>query len=228
MALFRSFNICGDINYVKISGFFFVIGRILIWPSQLTWHYTTKSSQSPSQPDVLFTPLSPLSFYPTSISSIKICLNTCIFTYPKPRGSLGHHRWLYNQFSLYFSVLHCPLGLGELQACPFPDIVFRPLFLSSLSFTPFTVPWNMVLAKIQQAIEQHKDLLTIVKRRKLKWYGHVSRSSGLAKTILPEYRHIQRVNRNYSVLLCMVCRAIAACNFMSCICLLFNYNLIFF
>ena len=29
-----------------------------------------------------------------------------------------------------------------------------------------------------------KDLLTIVKRRKLQWYGRVSRSSGLAKTIL--------------------------------------------
>ena len=41
-----------------------------------------------------------------------------------------------------------------------------------------------VLAKIQQAIRPHKDLLTIVKRRKLQWYAHVSRSSGLAKTIL--------------------------------------------
>ena len=41
-----------------------------------------------------------------------------------------------------------------------------------------------VLAKIQQAVEPHGDLLTIVKRRKLQWYGHVSRSSGLAKTIL--------------------------------------------
>ena len=30
----------------------------------------------------------------------------------------------------------------------------------------------------------HEDLLTIVKRRKLQWYGHVSRSSDLAKTIL--------------------------------------------
>ena len=38
--------------------------------------------------------------------------------------------------------------------------------------------------KIQQAIEPHEDLLTIVKRRKLQWYGHVSGSSGLAKTIL--------------------------------------------
>ena len=41
-----------------------------------------------------------------------------------------------------------------------------------------------VLAKIQQALGPHEDLLTIVKRRKLQWYGHVSRSSGLAKTIL--------------------------------------------
>ena len=41
-----------------------------------------------------------------------------------------------------------------------------------------------VRAKIQQAIGPHEDLLTIVKRRKLQWYGHVCRSSGLAKTIL--------------------------------------------
>ena len=41
-----------------------------------------------------------------------------------------------------------------------------------------------VRAKIQQAIGPHEDLLKIVKRRKLQWHGHVSRSSGLAKTIL--------------------------------------------
>ena len=41
-----------------------------------------------------------------------------------------------------------------------------------------------VHAKIQQTIRAHKDLLTIVKRHKLQWYGHVSRSSGLAKTML--------------------------------------------
>ena len=38
-----------------------------------------------------------------------------------------------------------------------------------------------VRAKVQQAIGPHKDLLAIVKRRKLQWYDHVSRSSGLAK-----------------------------------------------
>ena len=40
-----------------------------------------------------------------------------------------------------------------------------------------------VRAKIQQAIRPHEDL-TIVKRHKLQWCGHVSRSSGLVKTIL--------------------------------------------
>ena len=41
-----------------------------------------------------------------------------------------------------------------------------------------------IRANIQQAIGPHEDLLTIVKRRKLQWYGHVSRLSGLAQTIL--------------------------------------------
>ena len=41
-----------------------------------------------------------------------------------------------------------------------------------------------VRTKTQQAIGPHEDLLTIVNRRKLQWYDHVSRSSGLAKTIL--------------------------------------------
>ena len=40
-----------------------------------------------------------------------------------------------------------------------------------------------VRAKIQQAIGPHKDL-TIVMRHKLQWYGHVSRSSGLSKSML--------------------------------------------
>ena len=40
-----------------------------------------------------------------------------------------------------------------------------------------------VCAKIQQAIGPHEDLMTDIKRRKLQWYGHVSLSSGLTKTI---------------------------------------------
>ena len=46
-----------------------------------------------------------------------------------------------------------------------------------------------VRAKILQAIGPDADL-TIVKRRKLQWYGRVSRSSGLAKTNLA--RHCER------------------------------------
>ena len=56
---------------------------------------------------------------------------------PWPQGSLGHRRWFRNQFPPFFSVFHCPLGLGKLQACPFPDVVFPPLALSALSSSPF-------------------------------------------------------------------------------------------
>ena len=38
--------------------------------------------------------------------------------------------------------------------------------------------------KIQAAIGEYDELLTLVKKRKLRWFGHVSRSSVLAKTIL--------------------------------------------
>ena len=41
--------------------------------------------------------------------------------------------------SFIFPVLHCPLGLAELQACPFPDVVFPPLPLSSLSSSPLSL-----------------------------------------------------------------------------------------
>ena len=44
-----------------------------------------------------------------------------------------------------------------------------------------------VCAKIQQAIGPHEDLPTIVKRRKLKWYGHVPHSSGLAQNHLAKH-----------------------------------------
>ena len=40
-------------------------------------------------------------------------------------------------FSIFSPVLHCPLRLGELQACPLPDVVFPPLPLSALSSSPF-------------------------------------------------------------------------------------------
>ena len=59
------------------------------------------------------------------------------FTYPLTPRVVGHHRWFHNQFPPFFSLLHCPLGLGELRACPFPDVVFTPLSLSALPSSPF-------------------------------------------------------------------------------------------
>ena len=38
--------------------------------------------------------------------------------------------------------------------------------------------------RIQNATGMHDDFLTMVKKRKLRWYGHISRCSGMAKTIL--------------------------------------------
>ena len=43
---------------------------------------------------------------------------------------------------------------------------------------------DAVRDRISQFIGPYDDILTTVKKRKLKWLGHVSRSSGLAKTIL--------------------------------------------
>ena len=64
---------------------------------------------------------------------------------PYPRGSLGHHSWFRNQFSPYFAVLHCPMRLGELKACPFRDVVFSPLLCRPCLLSSSTVPCKMIL-----------------------------------------------------------------------------------
>ena len=46
------------------------------------------------------------------------------------------------------------------------------------------VTYEEVRRKIQAAIGEYGELLALVKKRKLRWFGHVSRSSGLAKIIL--------------------------------------------
>ena len=56
-------------------------------------------------------------------------------------------RWFRNQLPPFSPVLHCPLGLAELQACPFPNVVFPPLLLSALSSSLFSVPCKTVLAR---------------------------------------------------------------------------------
>ena len=58
-----------------------------------------------------------------------------ILTYPLIARVTGAPQ--ISQFPPFLPVLHCPLGLGEFQACPFPDVVFPPFPLSALSSSPF-------------------------------------------------------------------------------------------
>ena len=55
---------------------------------------------------------------------------------PLTARDVGAPQMISQPMSSIFSVPHCPLGLGELQASPFPD-VFPPLPLSALSPSPF-------------------------------------------------------------------------------------------
>ena len=43
---------------------------------------------------------------------------------------------------------------------------------------------KVVRNRIQNATGVHDDLLNMVKKQKLRWYGHISRYFGMAKTIL--------------------------------------------
>ena len=67
-----------------------------------------------------------------------------------------------------------------------------------------------VKARTGNAIGPYEDNLTSVKRCKLKWYGHITRSSGLAKTILhfalcmPAYVFVPACTRLYACV-CVVC-----------------------
>ena len=69
------------------------------------------------------------------------------FTYPLTAGVVVATQMTSQPVSSIFSVLHCPLGLCGLQACPFLDVVLLLLFLSHCLLPPFAVPREMVLAR---------------------------------------------------------------------------------
>ena len=60
-----------------------------------------------------------------------------IIIYPLTMRVVGAPQMISQSVSSIFPVLHCPLGLGKLQACPFPDVIFPPLPPSSLSSSSF-------------------------------------------------------------------------------------------
>ena len=107
--------------------------------------------------------LSPPSFYNAYLNAETILVVTMIFWHKFPAHLLGFDSLLSSPsaavvgapqmisqpvFSI-FPVLHCPLGPAEPQACPFPDVVFPPLFFFCLPclLHLFTVPCKMILAR---------------------------------------------------------------------------------
>ena len=64
---------------------------------------------------------------------------------------------------------------------PSPSVITRPCESWGGMWT------GSILAKIcsvRRCIEFFEELLSTVKRRKMKWYGHVTRAWGFAKTVL--------------------------------------------
>ena len=73
-----------------------------------------------------------------------------------------------------------------------------------ISYTDYVTNED-VRKTISRNIGQHEDILTTVRRLKLRWYGHVTRSIGLVKTILQDTvrgkrrRDRQKKNRNDNI-----------------------------
>ena len=63
--------------------------------------------------------------------------NRCYYHLSLNREGHWGTTWFRKQFTPFSPVHHCPLWLCELQACPFPYVVFPPLPLSALSSFPF-------------------------------------------------------------------------------------------
>ena len=59
------------------------------------------------------------------------------FIYPFTARVVGAPQMISQPVFPFSPVPQCPLGLGEFQACPFPDFVFPPVPLSALSSSPF-------------------------------------------------------------------------------------------
>ena len=107
--------------------------RYLVWLSPLQ----PLSGCQSVYPCLSTGPVFTLFFFPSSPSSSS--------SIPSLRGSLGHYRWFCNQFSPFFPVLHCPLGLAELQAITLlslPNWILK--LFSSLSSPLSTKHWTFL------------------------------------------------------------------------------------
>ena len=90
---------------------------------------------------------------------------------------------------------HPTLPGGDVKVCLLP-VCFVPLSYDSTCWWNVAFEETVTLVTRPRPVNRkdhqiwakqtlsNKDLLTIVKRLKLRWYGHVSRSSGLVSAIL--------------------------------------------
>ena len=60
-----------------------------------------------------------------------------IIIFPLTARVVGAPQMISQPVSSIFPCVPLPLGLGELKACPFPNVVFPPLPLCALSSSPF-------------------------------------------------------------------------------------------
>ena len=126
----------------------------------------------------LLTPPPPLlcvqmtTFFPHSTSSCNITLYRCccigcivgiiiIIINPLTARVVGAPQMILQSVFSIFPVLHCPLGLAELQACPFPDVVFPTLPLSALSSSLF----HCALQDLMKGRHDHTTAVCISLRR---------------------------------------------------------------
>ena len=107
---------------------------------------------------------------------VSVCGNNILSSHQ----SLNHRSWwgtthgFTTSFLLFFSVLRCPLRFGKLQACPFSD-VFPPFFCLPCLLLPFTVPYNIVLARLDEleTCQYHFSLRLFTMVRK-SWCGPIA------------------------------------------------------
>ena len=99
---------------------------------------------------------------------------------PTSAESVPCLHWLQN--SLWQSMAWSLMGHhAEVQYQAFEMRFYRRLL--SISYKDHVTNGEL-RRKIQAAIGEYDELLTLIKKRKLRWFGHVPRSSGLAKTII--------------------------------------------
>ena len=75
--------------------------------------------------------------FPKSVNLVIIIIIIIIIINSLTERVVGAPQMILQPVFSIFPALHCPLGLAELQACPFSDVVFPPLPLSALSSFPF-------------------------------------------------------------------------------------------